>query len=85
MPISTERYPLTVEQKKQLDRDLVTVEATLDAMRLLMCACYGDDSPAAIRAGETTAALQRLKWQIARMDQGQDSACQSVLRAHASV
>jgi hypothetical protein len=32
-----------------------------------MHACYGDESQAAIRADEITGALQRLKWELERI------------------
>jgi len=34
-----------------------------------MRVCHGDDSQAAIRADETVAALQRLKWELERAQQ----------------
>lgn len=69
MPLPLERHPLTVEQRKQLDQDLACVEERLEAIAVLMCACHGDDSPLAIRAGEVAAALQRLKWELERTEQ----------------
>jgi hypothetical protein len=69
MPLPLERHPLRVEQRKQLDQDLACVEERLEAIAVLMCACHGDDSPLAIRAGEVAAALQRLKWELERTEQ----------------
>lgn len=74
MPLPIERHPLTVEQRNQLDKDLACVEERLEAIGVLMCACYGDDSPPATRAGEVAAALQRLKWELKRTEQKRQAA-----------
>jgi len=39
-----------------------------------MRVCHGDDSQVAIRADETAAALQRLKWELERAQQKRQSA-----------
>ena len=68
-PMPTPRVdpqPLTAEQAVQLHRDLTLVEERLQDIATLMRVCYGEDSQAVIRADETTAALQRLKWELAR-------------------
>ena len=41
---------------------------------VLMRVCHGDNSQAAIRADETTAALQRLKWELERAQQKRQAA-----------
>jgi hypothetical protein len=69
MPLPIERYPLTAEQRKQFDQDLAWVEDRLEGIAVLMSACYGDYSPPATRAGEVSAALQRLKWELKRTEQ----------------
>lgn len=74
MSTSTERHPLTSEQKTQLRHDLTLIEEKLQDISILMRVCYGDDSAAAIRADETAAALQRLKWELERMQQKQHAA-----------
>ena len=74
MPLPMERHPFTTDQRKQLDEDLACVEERLEAIAVLMCACHGDDSPPAIRAGEASAALQRLKWELERTEQKKQSA-----------
>ena len=58
--------PLTAEQAVQLRRDLTLVEERLQDIAILMRVCYGEDSQAVIRADETSAALQRLKWALER-------------------
>ncbi len=66
MPTSRDLHPLTNEQTVQLRRDLTLVEERLQDIAVLMRVCYGEDSQAAIRADETAAALQRLKWELER-------------------
>ena len=74
MPLPIERQPLTVEQRRQLIQDLASVEERLEAIAVLMRASYGDDSQPAIRAEETAAALQRLKWELERAQQKKQAA-----------
>ena len=62
MSTPMKRFPLTAEQRTQLDQDLRYVEERLQDITVLMHACYGEESQAAIRAGETSNAFQRLKW-----------------------
>jgi Trm5-related predicted tRNA methylase len=66
MPISTDLRPLTNYQAVRLRHDLTLVEERLHDIATLMRVCYGEDSQAVIRADETTAALQRLKWELER-------------------
>jgi Trm5-related predicted tRNA methylase len=66
MPTSKDVRPLTDEQVVQLRRDLTLVEERLQDIAILMRVCYGEDSQAVIRADETAAALQRLKWELER-------------------
>ena len=67
MPTSRDGpYPLTNEQEVQLRRDLTLVEERLQDIAILMRVSFGEDSQAVIRADETAAALQRLKWQLER-------------------
>ena len=74
MPTPIKRNPLTTEQKRQLDGDLAYVEERLRDITVLMRVCHGDDSQVAIRADETAAALQRLKWELERTQQKRQSA-----------
>jgi Trm5-related predicted tRNA methylase len=67
MPTSRDLHPLTSEQAVQLRHDLTLVEERLQDIAILMRVCYGEDSQAVIRADETAAALQRLKWELERM------------------
>jgi Trm5-related predicted tRNA methylase len=66
MPTSKDVRPLTDEQAVQLRRDLALVDERLQDIATLMRVCYGEDSQAVIRADETAAALQRLKWELER-------------------
>jgi hypothetical protein len=74
MPTSIHHYPLTGEQRTQLEQDLKLIQERLQAIDVLMHACYGDDSQAAIRADEVDAALQRLKWELERLPKAQTAA-----------
>ena len=66
MPTTKDVRPLTAEQAVQLRRDLTLVEERLQDIAILMRICYGEDSQTVIRADETAAALQRLKWALER-------------------
>jgi hypothetical protein len=68
MPTSNDLHPLTDDQSVQLGHDLTLIEERLQDIAILMRICYGDDSQAVIRADETAAALQRLKWALERMN-----------------
>jgi hypothetical protein len=50
----------------QLRRDLTLVEERLEDIAILMRVCYGEESQAVIRADETAAALQLLRWVLER-------------------
>jgi len=66
MPTSNDLHPLTDAQSVQLRHDLTLVEERLQDIAIFMRICYGEDSQPAIRADETSAALQRLKWALER-------------------
>jgi Trm5-related predicted tRNA methylase len=66
MPTSRDIRPLTSEQEVQLRHDLTLVEERLQDIAILMRVSYGEESQAVIRADETSAALQRLKWELER-------------------
>lgn len=55
----------------QLDQDLKVIQERVQAVSILMHACYGDPSQAAIRADEIDASLQRLKWELERLSKTQ--------------
>jgi hypothetical protein len=63
------RYPMTNEQRAILDGDLVAMMDKLGDISILLIACYGEDDPRVLRAGESQAALQRLVWGLDRQDQ----------------
>jgi Trm5-related predicted tRNA methylase len=66
MPTSRDIRPLTSEQEVQLRHDLTLVEERLQDIAILMRVSYGEESQAVIRADETAASLQRLKWELER-------------------
>ena len=66
MPTSQDVHPLTNAQAVQFRRYLALVEERLQDIAILMRVCYGEESQAAVRADETSAALQRLKWALER-------------------
>ena len=66
MPTSKDLHPLTNEQAVQLRHDLTLIEERLQDITILMRVCCGEDSQAFVRADETAAALQRLKWELER-------------------
>ncbi len=68
------RYPITSDQKRQLDEDLTKVDDRLQEIIILMRATYGEESQPVIRAEETAAALQRLKWVLERTQQRRQAA-----------
>ena len=67
MATSRDLHPLTHDQAVQLRHDLTLVEERLQDIAILMRICYGEESQAVIRADETSNALQRLKWELERM------------------
>jgi len=66
MPTLRDSRPLTNEQAVQLRHDLTLIEERLQDIAVLMRVCYGEDSQPVVRADETAAALQRLKWELER-------------------
>ena len=61
------RYPLTDKQASSASPRLGACRRAAAGYRHFeMRVCYGDDSQAVIRADETAAALQRLKWELER-------------------
>jgi hypothetical protein len=66
MPTATDLHPLTNEQAVHLRHDLTLIEERLQDIAILLRVCYAEDSQPVIRAGETAAALQRLKWALER-------------------
>jgi len=74
MSTPMKRNPLTSDQKRQLHEDIAYVEERLRDISVLMRVCHGDNSQAAIRADETAAALQRLKWELERTQQKRQAA-----------
>jgi hypothetical protein len=69
MATSIIQNPPTIEQRRQLDEDLGSIEERLQGIIVFVRGCYGKDSQAAIRADEIAGALQRLKWELERVQQ----------------
>src|SRR5947208_15558812 len=61
-----ERYPMTVEQRRALNGDLAGIQEKLEDILTLIRACYDDTGDVRVRAEESAAALQRLKWALER-------------------
>ena len=61
-----DRYPMTVEQRRALHADLAGIQEKLDDILTLIRACYADTEDVRVRAEESAAALQRLKWALER-------------------
>ena len=74
MSAPMKRYPITSDQKRQLDEDLTKVDDRLQEIIILMRATYGEESEAVVRAEETAASLQRLKWVLERTQQRRQAA-----------
>ena len=62
------RYPMTKEQRENLDQDLRMVTKSLGDVAILLDSCYGDRDPRVVRAQEAQASLQRLLWALERND-----------------
>ena len=69
MATSVKLHPPTIEERRRLDEDLMEIEEKLQGIIVLMRACYGKNSNAAIRADEIAGAIQRLKWELERVQQ----------------
>ena len=74
MATSVTLHPPTIEERKRLDEDLALIEEKLQRIIVLMRACYGKNSQAAIRADEIAGAIQRLEWELERMQEKAQSA-----------
>ena len=74
MATSVALHPPTIEERKRLDEDLGVIEERLQSIIVLMRACYGKNSNAAIRADEIAGAIQRLEWELERMQEKTQSA-----------
>ena len=61
-----DRYPLTKRQTQQTLDDLLAMKGQAEAMHRLIAREYGDADQKAIRAGEVSAAIQRLIWELGR-------------------
>ena len=57
---------MTVEQRRALNGDLAGIQEKLEEILTLIRASYGDSEDVRVRAEESAAALQRLKWALER-------------------
>ena len=69
MATSVTLHPPTIEERKRLDEDLGLIEEKLQGIIVLMRNCYGKNSNAAIRADEIAGAIQRLEWELERVQE----------------
>ena len=63
-------YPITIEQREALDRDLVMINETLAEIVMLLSASRRDKTEPLERAEEAQAAVQRLIWAVERCEGG---------------
>src|SRR5262245_19008873 len=59
-------YPMTKEQRENLDHDVAIIMMSLSDIATLLGACYGDKDQRSERAGEAHGAVQRLIWALER-------------------
>ena len=61
-----EHYPMTAEQRRNLDQDLGAMIENLENIAILLRACNGETDMTVIRAEEAGGAVQRLVWAVER-------------------
>lgn len=59
-------YPMTKDQQKTLNQELVSTVENLERMTTLLRACYGEKDTRVVRADESRGAVQRLIWALER-------------------
>ncbi len=64
------QFPLTIDQARQINRDLAEMEVRAGEMVNLMAAGCGESDQTTIRAQELVASVQRLKWALERRANG---------------
>jgi hypothetical protein len=77
-----DRYPLTIDQVRQVKNDLDGMRARAEEISQLMQAGYGDADRKFIRAEEVNAAIQRLQWELERNSATEGSEMPAALRGH---
>jgi hypothetical protein len=60
------KYPLTVEQVRQIEQDLAEMRIRAEEIFHLMSAGCGESDPRTSRAEEVAGAIQRLQWAMER-------------------
>jgi len=59
-------YPMSAEQRDELDQSMGTITEKLDDIVGLLRACYDDHDSRTLRAQEVRSAMQRLGWALER-------------------
>jgi hypothetical protein len=68
------RYPLTKEQLNQAREDLAEMQSRSEEIWRLIAAAYGETDQRAIRADEVHGAVQRLRWELERLERSAKAA-----------
>ena len=63
-----DRYPLTIDQLRQVEKDLAEMKTRAEEISQLMEAVYGNADPKTMRAQDVSAVIQRLQWELERDD-----------------
>ena len=63
---TAEHYPLTNDQLRDIQRDVVQMNTRADELAQLLAAAFGEADERTIRAKEIDAAFQRLQWAMHR-------------------
>lgn len=63
---TAEHYPLTNDQLRDVQRDVLEMNTRADELAQLLAAAFGEADERTIRAKEIDAAFQRLQWAIQR-------------------
>jgi hypothetical protein len=66
--------PLTGGQLRRVKQDIAEMRKHAEQVLQLMTAGYGESDQRTVRAGELTAAIQRLEWAIERSEQSGERA-----------
>jgi hypothetical protein len=59
-------YPMSAEQRNDLDTSMGTITEMLQEIVGLLRACYDDQDSRTVRAEEVGAAMQRFRWALER-------------------
>jgi hypothetical protein len=59
-------YPMSADQRNDLDQSMGTITEMLEDIVGLLRACYDEQDSRTLRAEEVRAAMQRLRWVLER-------------------